>query len=430
MAPGTYAITTSKTDLNGLWRKAQGKLRIAANFMFEEWDDLQEFSNFDVDWSTREITAPFDLLEGGGVASIDEGGYEARPSSPATVDASFTWVHLNKRFTVSKISKLIQQNNPGAMLVNQMKFQGRKALEAIGQWIADSFYGFSTGVRAKVTSLANNTTTVITVTIKDAYGIAGLGSPGGTMTSPYFAGTLFRLGEWVAFIRAGALVANSIGQITTGPDLTVPSFIATFAVAPTLAADDQIVFANSLENTTLVGTDYNKSITGLLDAVTSVSLQGISSATYGKWLPGYTDTAAGQFTNIKLRRFKQGIQNQGGGKLTDIRWSQGVENSVFSQLQAGMRFTDSYNMEMDGDPKAKGVSIKESRHVPPGYVFGWDRKSLNKMVLLPKPGAPSWDDGEKIPDRSAYVFPIDYPCQMVYLNRANIAYASNKTELL
>src|SRR4051812_42543794 len=110
MAPATYAITTSKTDLNGLWRKAQGKLRIAANFMFEEWDDLQEFSNFDVDWSTREITAPFDLSEGAGVASIDEGGYEARPSSPTTVDASFTWCHLNKRFTVSKISKLIQQN--------------------------------------------------------------------------------------------------------------------------------------------------------------------------------------------------------------------------------------------------------------------------------------------------------------------------------
>lgn len=429
MAPATYAITTSKTDLNGLWRKAQGKLRIAANFMFEEWDDLQEFSNFDVDWSTREITAPFDLSEGAGVASIDEGGYEARPSSPATVDASFTWCHLNKRFTVSKISKLIQQNNPGAMLVNQMKFQGRKALEAIGQWIADSFYGFSTGVRAKVTSLVNNTTVTITVTIKDAYGLAGLGSPGGTMTSPYFVATLFRPIEFVAFIRAGALVANSIGQIAS-VDATVPSFIANFAVAPTLAADDQIVFANSLENTTLVGTDYNKSLTGLLDAVTSVSLQGISSATYPRWLPGYTDTAAGQFTNIKLRRFKQGIQNNGGGRLTDIRWSQGVENSVFSQLQAGMRFTDSYNMEMDGDPKAKGVTIKESRHVPPGYVFGWDRKSLNKMVLLPKPGAPSWDDGEKIPDRSAYVFPIDYPAQMVYLNRANIAYASNKTELL
>lgn len=425
MAPATYSITTSKTDQAGLWRKVQGKLRVAAEFMYPEWDELLEFTNFDVDWSTREITAPFDLEEGTGVASIVEGGYEARPSSPATVDASFTWCHLNKRFTVSKISKMIQQKQPGAMLANQMKFQGRKALESIGTWIADSFYGFSTGVRAKVSSIsAGAGTTAQTIVLKDAYGIAGLGSTG---SAPFFVATIVTKGNYAAFVRAGALVANSIGYISAATPAT-PSIDMTFAVAPTLAANDQIVYANSLENTTLEGTDYNKSLTGVLEAMTSVSVQGISSATYPRWAPGYADTASGRFTNISLRRMKQAIGNTGGGTLTDLRWSQGVENDVFAQLQAGIRYDDISGMEMDGMPKSKGTKITAPRHAPPGFVFGWDKKSVAKMVLLPKPGAPTWDDGEKIPDRSAYVYPIDYPCQMVWLNRGNLAYASNKTE--
>jgi hypothetical protein len=426
MAPATYGITTSKTDLQGLWRKVQGKLRVAAEFMYEEWDDLLNFTGFDVDWSTREITAPFDLSEGTGIASIVEGGYEARPSSPTTVDASFTWCHLNGRFTVSKISKMIQQKNPGAMLANQMKFQGRKKLEAIGQWISDSFYGFSTAVRCKVSSIsAGAGTTAQTIVIKDAHGVAGLGSTG---SAPFYVANLVRAGEYAAFVRAGVLVANSIGLIATLTAAT-PSIDMTFAVAPTLAADDQLVFANSLENTTLEGTDYNKGLNGVLEAMTSVSLQGISSATYSRWAPGYADTAATRFTNIGLRRMKQAISHTGGGTLTDIRWSTGVSNDVFSQLSAGLRYDDITAMEMDGEPRAKGVRLKATRAVPPGYVFGWDRKSVGKMVLLPKPGAPSWDDGEKIPDRSAYVFPLDYPCQIVWLNRGNLAYASNKTEV-
>lgn len=424
MAPATYNITTSKTDLPGLWRKVQGKLRVAAEFMYPEWDDLLGFTNFDVDWSTREITAPFDLDEGTGVASIVEGGYEARPSSPAPVDASFTWCHLNKRFTVSKISKIIQQKQPGAMIAAQMKFQGRKALEAIGTWIADSFYGFSTGVRAKISSIsAGAGTTAQTIVLKDAYGIAGLGST----TSPYFVAILATKGNYAAFVRAGALVANSIGLISATTPAT-PSIDMTFAVAPTLAANDQLVYANSLENTTLEGTDYNKSLTGVLEAMTAVSVQGISSATYPRWAPGYADTAAGRFTNIGLRRMKQAVSNTGGGTVTDLRWSQGVENDVFAQLQAGLRYDDISGMEMDGAPRSKGTTISAPRHAPPGFVFAWDKKSVGKMVLLPKPGAPTWDDGEKIPDRSAYVYPIDYPCQMVWLNRGNLAYASNKTE--
>jgi hypothetical protein len=66
--------------------------------------------------------------------------------------------------------------------------------------------------------------------------------------------------------------------------------------------------------------------------------------------------------------------------------------------------------------------------VPNGFVFMFDRKSLRKLSLLPKPGQPAWDDGYKLQDQSGFIFPIDYPCQLVVTNRANFAYAQNQSE--
>jgi len=68
-----------------------------------------------------------------------------------------------------------------------------------------------------------------------------------------------------------------------------------------------------------------------------------------------------------------------------------------------------------------------TQRVPEGYSFGFDKKSLRKLTLLPKPGTPAWDDGYKLQDQSGYIFPIDYPCALVCLNRGNFAYWSGLT---
>lgn len=417
------AVPTGYTSVRELWRKVQGPLRIAANFLFPEWDALAEFKNFDVDWSTREITAPFDLMEDVGVASIPEGGYEARPSSPTVVDGSFTWILLNKRITLTKTAKWIHQKSKGAMIAEQFKFQGRKALEAIGRRVKDYWWASSSGVMATVASVASGAGTATqTLNLTNGYAQTDI-------TSASFIAGLFRAGEWVALIRAGALVANAIGQISAVAVAANAQITVTFNGAVTAAAADQLVFANSLENATIDGTDYNKAMTGFMDALKSTSLQGISGTTYPNWNVGYSAIDAVRFTNIRFRKMKQGVENRGGGKMNKVWWSQGVENDVFDQMQAGVRFTDVFNLELDGSPKAKGVTLTSARSVPPGYVVGMDSSAVAKMVLLPKPGQPTWDDGEKTPDRSMFVFPMDYPCQMVWLNRGNLAYETGKTEL-
>lgn len=424
MAVGTYNITTSKTDVNGVWRKVQHTLMPAARFLDPEWDEMEKLEDFSVDWSTRTIEAPMDLEDDVGIASIGEGEHEAFPSSTNPVDATFTWITLNGRFTISRMARDIDQKNKAAMLANQLKYQGTKKLQAIGRRLADYQYGFSTGVMAKVANDPASAQNGVVINLKDAYGIAGLGST----TSPYFVATLFRKNERIGLIRAGALVANGLGQITTVTAGT-PSITVNFIGACDAATDDQIVYANSLENTTLVATDLNKALAGFLDANTSTSLQGISGGTYANWNAGYTNTAAGRFTGTKYRKMKQGIENSSpDGHLTDIRWSQGVENDVVAQLQAGLRFNDAFALELDGSPKAKGVRLKATRKTPPGYVFGFDKKYVKKMTLLDRPNRPTWDDAEKIADKAGFVFPLEYHAQMVWTCRGALAYESNKTE--
>jgi hypothetical protein len=418
----TYSVTTSRTDINGVWRKVQHTLIQAARFLDPEWDDLEKLEDFSVDWSTREITAPLDLEDDVGIASIDEGGFEALPASTNPVDGVFTWITLNGRFTISRMARDIDQKNKAAMLANQLKYQGKKKLAAIGRRIADYFYGFSTATMAKVSGAVAAAQNVV-VPIKDAYGIPGLGST----TAPYFVASLFRKGERIAFIRAGVLVES--GKITA-VNAGTPSLNVTLDSAVALNDGDIIVFANAMNVTAAAQTDLNKGLIGFLDAATSTSVHGVSGATYDKWNPGFVDTAAGRFTATTYRKMRQGIENNGGddAKLTDIRWSQGVENDVVDQLRSGLRFNDAFGLEIDGSPKAKNVTLKSTRKVPPGFVFGYDRSGLNKMTLLERPGMPTWDDAEKIQNVAGFVFPLEYHCQMVWKSRGKLAYASNKTE--
>lgn len=420
MATATYSVLTSKTDVNGVWRKVQAPLQVAANYMVPEWDMLDDVPEFNIDWSAREITAPLDLSDDIGIASIPEGGYEARPASPNPTDATLTWILLNGRFTLSKTAKWIDQKNKAAMLERQLVFQGRKKLQAIARRLAEYYYGFGTAIMAKVVSDAS-----AVITIKDQYGVAGLGST----NTPYAVTNPFRVGDVVAILNPSgpALRTNGIQPITAVTQAT-PSI--TLNADPTsVTANDLVVFANSLENATLSGgTDYNNGLVGVLDGMTSTSVHGVSSSSYSKWQAGLADTTGGRFTGVRLIKARQSIANKGGGTGDFVLYDQGVERDLISYLQAAVRFSDPYGMIVDGAPKAKGVDFMSTRFVPEGYAFVFDKSaSLKKMTLLAKPGTPTWDDAKPLIDQSGFIFALDYPCALVWTNRGNTAYFSSLT---
>ena len=420
MAAATYNPTTAVDDLNKLYRKVQGTLVEGMNFHSEEYDMMSDLEDYRIDWSAREITTPVDLNEGAGVASIPEGGYEAVPSSPTVDEITLSWILLNKRFTATLTSRYIDQRSRGAMLRRQIVHQGKKAIQALAAQVSDYFYGFSTGVLA-LTSAGQAADTSHTIELVDGYGQAGIDTAS-------FLVDKFKVGERVALVQGGSLVTNAIGTVTARSK-SAGTIDVTWGGSVTITAADEVVKANSQENTSLAGTDYNRGLVGLLEMATAASVHNL---THENWEAAVEDASSTAFATEDLQLVAQEINDQGGGKLTDILTTPGVKRKIISTVSNNLRFTDAFNLQLDADIKAAGVKIKTTRRVPPKHLFGFDRKSIRKMVLLKRPmegDAPMWEDGVKIPDRSAMVFSIDFPMQTVVLNRRNIALYSNLDEL-
>ena len=122
------------------------------------------------------------------------------------------------------------------------------------------------------------------------------------------------------------------------------------------------------------------------------------------------------------------IGNEGGGKVTHLLMDQGVRRDWIAYERAGVRFNDPLSMETDGSIKSKGRKILATRRVPPGYVYAFDKSSLSKWTLLPKPdGKFSWGDGKEYIDENAVVFRIDMPVALICRNRKKHAYFTSQT---
>lgn len=416
---GTYSPTTAGSDLNKLYRKVQGTLVEGMNFYSDEYEMLSNVKDYKIDWSAREITVPVDLNEGAGVASIPEGGWEATPSSPSIDEITLSWVLFNKRFTATLTSRYIDQKSRGAMLRRQILHQGKKAIQAIAGHVSDYFYGFSTGVLAQPNATYAGAASH-TITLDNGYGLS-------TITDASFISRLFRVGDRIASLTSAG-VFEQFGEVTA-VDRAAGTIDVTWDASHDLVATDLLVKANSQQETDIDGTDYNRGLVGLLDMATSASVHGL---THDEWVAAVNDSSGGAFAREDLQYLAQEIADLGGGKLTDILTTPGVKRKVISDAASNLRFDDPFNLELDADIGAKGVTIRTSRRVPPGYLFGMDKSSIRKMVLLSKPSegdAPMWEDGQKIPDRNAMVFSIDFPMQMVILNRRNLGVYSGLTEV-
>jgi hypothetical protein len=416
MAIATYVPTTSSSNINKIWRKVQGELQPGFQYLVEEWELLDDLKNFQVDWSAREITVPIDISDGAGIASIQEGGYEARPYTPNVQEIQFTWTFINGRFTTSRTAKYIDQLNPEAELKRQLVYQGMKKIQDIARHFGDYFWGTGNAYLAINTTSATQTSG--TYTLGSLYGNASynLSSMAGIIADK------FRVNDYVALISGGALIANAIG-IITAVNTSTPSITVTWNGSVTTTGVEFVVKSNSLGNTLVTDTDYQNGLTGMLDFATSTTIHNLSSASVPRWAPQFFDTSGGRFSGVRLHKGRDQMFNTGGGKLNTLLMDQGVYRDLLALQQAALRFTDPFALEIDGDIKSKGIGFFKTRRALPATVLGIDKGSFYRMTLLPKPSEkPVWDDGFKLQDQSGYVFPIDFPCQLVCTNRANMVY--------
>lgn len=415
--PSSYSVTTS-SDVNKIWRKVQGKLMQALRFEFEESAMVDDMSALDVDFSLREVTVPIDINEGYGVAAIAEGGYEALPSTPNVEEITLPISELSKRFTVTTRSANLQ-DKPGAVIQKNIVYAGRKAMQAMGRDLSDRFYGFATGVLAQTTTVATQASGAYT--LANLYGVSGLGSAGQLAAK-------FKVGSRVALVRAGALVTNAVYGQVTAINAATPSITVTWPGSVTSASGDNIVLSNSIEAATLAGTDYNKSIVGLLDAMTSTSVHGLSSSSVPDWSVAYSDTSSAAFSGIKWIRAKQEIANKGGDvKKVMSLFSQGVYRNLVSTASGSIRYSDPVSMEIVGDIKVQGDRVKSTQRVPAGAVLLYDRDAYRR-VKLPMDEAKSLTDAIRMQDQAAYIFPFLHLHSHAVVNRKRMAYFLNQTE--
>lgn len=399
--------------VNKIWRKVQGDIADGIQFECEEWALLDELKNADFDWSLREVTAPVDINEDGGVASIDEGAYEAVASSPNVEEISVAPIFLNKRFEASRFLMYIDQNGGDTQIRKTLKHQSLHAIRAIARQFSDYFYGSATAVLA-LTDSGVTATASQTITLYNAYGRSDV--PGNTAITGNYIANLFRKNERVAILNAGALLA--VGKITALTKGTNPTLTITYDTVPGAVgtAGLQIVKANSLDNT---ANDYNRGLVGMVDGLFATSVHGMSSAAVPAWATSLSDTTGGRFSGIRLHYANDEIINQGGGSgATKVFMDQGVYRDQVSLYQASIRYSDPFAMEMDGEVKSKNRKFFKSRRMIPGYAVPCDISGLQRWTLLPKPnGEMRWKDGKEREDRSAIVFRLDVPVQLIWRNR-------------
>lgn len=412
------SVTTAATTLNKAYRKMQSGMLKGFQSMSEEWDLLDDIKDYELTLSAREMTVPIDLNGAGRSAMIAEGGLEKNPTTPNLEELTLTWANLNERWMTTLTAKYLDSKGQAGQVIRQLRLQAMKALEAISNTVSWQFYGFSTGYACQTST--NATSASQTLTLINAFGVSGLGS------AAYLA-SMFTVYDRIAIIRAGALVANGIGQITA-VDATAGTISVTMIGSCDVDANDYIVFANSVENTTIAGTDYNLAPVGLLDACTTTSVHGLSHA---NWLPALTSSTAGRFSGLKIRKARQAIANLGNAKPDMVIWSQGVANDTIEAERALSRFDSTMGMELDGSVKAKGITFFSSRKTPPGYAFIMDKNNaVGKYSLLPKPtaGVPPFSDGDKMENRNALQFSIDFPYAYIWKSRRCLAYYASQTE--
>jgi hypothetical protein len=431
MAAATASASRATVEVNNVWKYVQSGIFEGFNFMTPEVQWVKDIKGLGDPWSGRALELVLDLNEGGRVASIPEGGYKARPAVPNASLGTVNIQQFSAGFVISELAKWADEGNKN-QLEKQMKWSGRKVVEGIGRTVGDYFYGSSTGVMALTDSDLAGGTDVLT--LYDGFGNSGIDDPA-------YLANLFREeysaaaadGDWVAAVNSSSLVTSAIGYVTDR-DTAAGTIDVTWNGAASESTNGlKIVKANSMENTTIAGTDFNRGLVGLQDILFSASLHGL---THDNWSAAFSDTSTGgRLTGVKIRKMFDAIEDYGprisGSKI--LLTTKGVRRDMIDYERSSLRQNDPLAMEVDGEVKVNGYKIRTSRRVPPGFGIVYDDDKLRKIMYKPIPaesgsGGFTPPEGIHYPDQSMIRFDLPVVLGLVTLSRKSFAVRTGLTE--
>lgn len=411
-----------KAYTSNVWRKVQGKAVEGIGFTVEEMGWLKELKKAKLDPSLREVSRPLNIHRAGGVASIGEGEYEALPSSPDAEEITASLVHFNKRITISKLIKFVDQGGGDTQLVNDLKFRAKHASIAMSEQIALASYAPSSFILAQTDTDLSGASTELTLDnglnqswITDAAYI----------TRPFVASSTY--GDKVMVLSAGTQVTNARGRVTAKNATTGTITVTWDGTAPSSTTDNlQIVFANQMDDSK---SSYNRGFNGWMDLLTATSLHGLSSSSVADWSVAAADTSGGRDSGARIRVQQDAIEDE-GGKADRIMIDKAVYRDLILQYQSPLRVSDPYALPIDGDVKARGVQWQKSKRVPPGLRVVYDSSCVERFFWKPEDGNGEdmdWGGLKEMEDVSGYIGTIDFVGNILCNKRKGLAYARGLT---
>lgn len=429
MATGQVPTITTVNSLADLYKKTNTAVKVALKRKTEEYDWFDDYPDELITPSGNEMRIVLDVMyQPDLTAMIPDGGYEAQLTTAPPQHGIFTFVQANFRYSFTTLNQAYDKRGRAGMIQQQTLYSAIKCVENFARKIGKQTYGMSTGTVALVAATGTAGTTSNGVQLKNAYGSTLI--PGGTTASNTYLSNLFRNGDPIALIRAGAL--QGFGSVAASPSLAsgVGFVDLTWQVSQTPTVNDVIVPAAAVIDNTITATDTNRWPVGFLDGMTSASVHGLATATAPNWKSnGYT--AGGRFGYPLQEWLINQIWNNGGVKTDRLIMSQGVRRDVIAGERAAMRYNDKTDFNLNGDIGSDGIKYMTSVLAPPGMVIAWNSECITQKILSDKPdyeGGPSMFDLDKVQDRGAYAASYNFVYARIWTNRAGTGYLANLTE--
>lgn len=421
-AAGTYTTVATLADL---YEKTNTDVKQAIKARYREPGWLRSYPKENVKYSPNETRIPLVITKPFGVAMIPDGGNEAVPNSNTPTSGTVSVVQMNARFSYTGLAEALDQRSRAAMIEQQTAWQAMQKGIAIGRTIAFQTYGQSTGTVA-VVSVTGSASATQVVALKNAYGSTLV--PGGTVAQNTYLSSLFTVGEHVALIRSAAIV--EFGNVTASPSASsgVGFVDITFNSSITPTANDNIVFANAITDSTITGTDVNRWPIGFIEALTASSVHGVTTSAQPLWVAGSAQTAIQRLSFQVKEKMMNDIFNASGMTMDRMIVSDGVRRDAIAGERGARRY-DSAEMDLEGD--LKGFQYMHSEISPPGLAIGWYSQAYSKLDLTDQPEDEMSKGGfkfDKVQDRSATQGGFDYFYAKVVSSRAGMGYASNLNE--
>lgn len=413
MAVTSFSPTTTwgtTPTLVNLQRKVQGKVLHLHVKTSAEYAHAKTLQDMGLDFSGREVTQPAQLEERGGGAFIEDGGYEAEARSIAPRELTYTFSEYNDRVSLTRFAKIQDAKNRKAMLEQQVRFQVAQMAQGLTRRFAQTFWGLSAGTVCQTSTDATSASQTLTL-------INAWAQTEASADNAAYLAQQFLVGDRIFIWRTGtAYESNGFGTITAVTAAT-PSIAVTMVGSCNVDANDYIGFAQSVRNdaATLASGDLNKWPVGLVDAVETTTVHGLSGSTVPQWAAAGNDTSGGRFNGTKLMLGQDAIVNKGGSGPFDLCYTQGIKRDIFNQQVAAVRFQDPMTMRLDGAVKeGEGVTPFVSKWCPPGRAILKPKGSMKKWLLTEMPDEngelPDYSDMgqvDKVADRAAFTIGVD-----------------------